>query len=155
MFWNKKAKDPPLARPDTSKQITAAPETAVEEAPVANSMWRVVPPAEVARYPVCPSCRQQSPPGFSHCSRCHMLLPRSEEVPAVNSIPQIGEYLLRQGIVGPREVQLALTRQRELAELGKERRFGEILVEMGFASTAQVDKAATRQSDEFENAWKK
>src|SRR5437762_13269986 len=90
-----------------------------EETPAANSRWRVVSRAEVATYPVCPNCRWQSPPGFVQCSRCYTTLPEAVAPAAVAGAPRIGDYLLERGVLGPRAVAVALSRQRRRALSGE------------------------------------
>src|SRR5262249_15059142 len=104
---------------------------------------------ELAAYPACPSCRFRTPPGLERCPRCRAPLPRAGAVEPAGPAPRLGEYLMRRGVVGPRELRRAADRQRWLAKLGTRRRFGEVLVEMGLASLAEVEEAAARRADEF------
>src|SRR5712691_5590520 len=70
-----------------------------------------------------------------------------------SSIPELGRYLLQQGVLDQAKLDRALARQRELASKGRGQRLGDILVEMKYASRSQIEAAAREQREEFASGW--
>lgn len=66
------------------------------------------------------------------------------------SVPRLGEYFVRRGILTPDQVAQIVKRQRDVQASGVKLPFGQIAYEMGFVSRAQLEQALNEQRAEFQ-----
>ncbi len=67
-----------------------------------------------------------------------------------SGVPQLGEYLVRRGILTPERVAQVVQRQRDLQSSGVTLPFGQIAYEMGLISRAQLEQALNEQRADFQ-----
>jgi len=65
--------------------------------------------------------------------------------PQTASIPRLGEYFVRRGILTPDQVARIVRRQRDMQSSGVTLPFGQIAYEMGLISRAQLEQALNDQ----------
>jgi predicted component of type VI protein secretion system len=74
--------------------------------------------------------------------------------PKSNSVPRLGEYFTRRGIMSSEQVTRAAERQAALLRSGTRLPFGQVAYEMGFINRAQLDSALAEQRSDFnERFW--
>lgn len=117
----------------------------------------------------CPRCEYPLPLDSKTCPQCGVDmalfallaeksylegLPQTAPIqgPHEAMVPRIGEYLLEQGILSPKKLEIALNRQKELAEQGKSILLGQTLLQLGYLDRETLDRAITRQIIELHTA---
>ena len=64
-------------------------------------------------------------------------------------VPHLGEYLIKQGLITPAQLQEALDEQARERASGKARKLGEILVARGFLTQEELDRVIETQRTDF------
>ena len=64
-------------------------------------------------------------------------------------VPHLGEYLIKQGLITPAQLQAALDEQAKERVRGKARMLGEILVAHGFLTREELEQAIEAQRADF------
>ncbi len=65
------------------------------------------------------------------------------------SIPQIGEYLIRRGVLDQFQLSEAVQRQEILRRQGRKINLGDLLHEMGYVTSKQIEQALQDQRSDF------
>jgi len=65
------------------------------------------------------------------------------------AVTRLGQYLVAQGWISPKQLQQALAEQRRLSVFGKKKRLGQLLVEMRFITQDQLNQALEAQRGDF------
>ncbi len=73
--------------------------------------------------------------------------------PAGNSVPKLGEYFIRRGILSRDQVIKVAERQGKLQRDGSRVQFGQIAYEMGYISRSQLDMALADQRSDFNDRF--
>lgn len=66
-----------------------------------------------------------------------------------HSVPRLGEYFVRRGIMSSEQVTRAAERQAALSRSGTRLPFGQVAYEMGFINRSQLDSALAEQRSDF------
>lgn len=66
------------------------------------------------------------------------------------SVPRLGEYFIRRGILTPEQVACVVRRQWDLQSSGVTLPFGQIAYDLGFINRAQLEQALTEQRADFQ-----
>ncbi|GIW01356.1 FHA domain-containing protein [Roseiflexus sp.] len=66
------------------------------------------------------------------------------------SVPRLGEYFVRRGILTPEQVARVVQRQRDMQSSGVTLPFGQIAYEMGLINRAQLEQALNEQRNDFQ-----
>ncbi|MDW8146567.1 MAG: hypothetical protein RMJ48_09770 [Roseiflexaceae bacterium] len=66
------------------------------------------------------------------------------------SVPRLGDYFVRRGILTPDQVARIVKRQRDVQASGVTLPFGQIAYEMGFISRSQLEQALNEQRADFQ-----
>lgn len=74
----------------------------------------------------------------------------SDQVPAVGKLPTLGELLVLDGVISPRQLDLALSRQRAASP---PRKLGEILIEERMTSEQRLNETVKAHGSEFPFGW--
>ncbi len=69
------------------------------------------------------------------------------------SIPRLGDYFVRRGIMSGDQVRRALQRQSELKRMGRPDHFGQIAYDLGFISRPQLERALAEQRSDFNSSF--
>lgn len=120
---------------------------------------------------ICPQCHQPVRTEDRYCQNCgvdlvidttinELLTP--ENLPSVTEIPlepeiltpRLGETLLEQGKITPKQLEVALRYQEDQKKMGRGLRLGRALVELGFLDEASLDEAITLQILNLQQALK-
>lgn len=73
--------------------------------------------------------------------------------PANNTVPKLGEYFIRRGILSRDQVLKVAERQNRLQRDGSRMQFGQIAYEMGYISRSQLDMALADQRSDFNDRF--
>jgi hypothetical protein len=72
---------------------------------------------------------------------------------AETSVPRLGEYFIRRGIMTAEDVTRTAQRQAELLRSGTRLPFGRVAYDMGFISRSQLDAALADQRGDFNDRF--
>lgn len=70
-------------------------------------------------------------------------------VSSKSGVPQLGEYLVRRGLLNQRQLSHAIQQQETLRREGRNLNLGEVLAEMGYVTPFQIEQALQDQQREF------
>lgn len=70
-----------------------------------------------------------------------------------SSVPRLGEYFLRRGIMSSEQVTRAAERQMALHRSGTRLPFGQVAFEMGYINRSQLDAALAEQRSDFNDRF--
>ena len=73
--------------------------------------------------------------------------------PSSSSVPRLGEYFMRRGIMTNEQVTRAAERQAALQRSGTRLPFGQVAYEMGFINRSQLDSALAEQRSDFNDRF--
>ncbi len=71
-----------------------------------------------------------------------------------SSVPRLGEYLMRRGILSADQVQRIAERQQLLQRSGITKQFGEVAYDLGFINRSQLDRILAEQRSDFNLHWR-
>jgi predicted component of type VI protein secretion system len=77
----------------------------------------------------------------------------AEQSAGNSSVPRLGEYFIRRGIMTADEVARAVQRQDELLRSGTRLPFGRVAYDMGFINRSQLDAALADQRGDFNDRF--
>ncbi len=64
-------------------------------------------------------------------------------------VPLLGQYLLRQGMITPQQLEMAVRRHEDLEQRGLPKQIGQVMIELGYLTQAQLDAWLQQQSGDF------
>ena len=70
-----------------------------------------------------------------------------------NSVPRLGEYFIKRGILNRDQVMAVAERQSRLQRDGSRLQFGQVAYEMGFITRSQLDMALADQRSDFNDRF--
>jgi signal transduction histidine kinase len=70
-------------------------------------------------------------------------------------LPRLGDYLIEQGVLAPKDLQRALAFQKQKAEEGQPCLVGNALIQLGLIDRAALDQAVTEQIVHLQNALRR
>ena len=120
---------------------------------------------------ICPQCHQPVRTEDRYCQNCGVdlavettiseilaseSLEPAAEMPLEPEVltPRLGETLIAQGMITPKQLDVALHYQEDQRALGRNLRLGRALVELGFINEATLDQAITLQILQLQEALK-
>jgi hypothetical protein len=72
---------------------------------------------------------------------------------ASSSVPRLGEYFMRRGLMSSEQITRAAERQAALQRRGTRLPFGQVAYEMGFINRSQLDAALAEQRSDFNDRF--
>ena len=72
----------------------------------------------------------------------------------VRSVPFLGEYLLRQGVISEQQLDMVLRRHRDLASRGTHKLVGQVMVELGYISQNQLETWLQQQNYDYSDRFR-
>ncbi len=80
---------------------------------------------------------------------------RMNSGPAVpSSVPRLGEYLLKQGLITEQQLEMALRRHQDLNARGHRKMVGQVMIELGYITQSQLERWLQLQSGEYSNRFR-
>jgi pSer/pThr/pTyr-binding forkhead associated (FHA) protein len=73
----------------------------------------------------------------------------ANQSPSRSGVPQLGEYLLRRGIVSRSQLAHAAEQQEILRRQGRKANIGEVLHELGYVTSLEIEQAVQEQQRDF------